>query len=67
VVGGEQRLGLTRGERLDPEWGGERDQRAVEAVGRDERSPAVGIVVGRVERRLRLSAHAKRPAGAPAQ
>ena len=38
VVGGEQRLGLGGGERLDPERGGGGHQRAVDAVGR-QRAP----------------------------
>ena len=66
MVGREQRLGLGGRERLDPERGGGGHQRAVEAVGVHERRAAVGIVVGEVERRLRLAGDAQRPAVAMA-
>ena len=62
VVGGEQRLGLGGGERLDARAGRRGHQRAVEAVGAHERRAPLGVVVGEVERRLRLAAQAQRPA-----
>ena len=62
VVGLQQRLGLAGRERLDAERDGGRHQRALEAVGADERRAALGVVVGEVDGRLGLAAQAQHPA-----
>ena len=59
VVGRQQRLGLGGGQRLDAERDRRRDQRAREPVGVRERRALVRVVVGEVDRRLRLAEQAQ--------
>ena len=66
VVGLQQRLGLAGRERLDAERDGGGHQRALEAVGADERRAALRVVVGEVDGRLRLAAQVQNPAGGAA-
>ena len=66
VVGRQQRLGLGGGQRLDAERDRGRDQRAREPVGVGERRALVGVMVGEIDRRLRLAVQAQRPAAGAA-
>ena len=61
MVGRDQAGGLVRGQRLDAERARQGDDRLVEAVGAHEGRAPHGVVVGRVDRPLRLAVDAQHP------
>ena len=63
-MGLEQRLRLVARQRLDPEWAGDREQRALQAVVRERFGAGDGIVIGELEAVVGLAMQTQDPAAA---